>query len=298
MTTERETLQIIGSWMEDGRTRLPDHVLDAVLDQIPAAPQRRPAWPARRIADMSSFAKFAIAAAAVVVVAVVGYNLLAPSGTSQFGGVLPSAAPSSSPSAEPTSTQIPITPSGGAIDPGRYRWVSPVGDALVVIPDGWAGRPDGWIAKSDVSLGHNLPGTTSEVTHVYADACASEGRLEPVGTAADDLLAALDSQEGTDTVVSDVTAGSVVGQRIEIQQAADLPDRSPCRLGADGPLQIWADEAETGFLALGPDFRGVAYVFEVDGNRIVFSATVGPDATQADVEEVDAIVESFEFSPH
>ena len=38
MTTERETLRIIGSWMEDGRTRLPDHVLDAVLDQLPRPP--------------------------------------------------------------------------------------------------------------------------------------------------------------------------------------------------------------------------------------------------------------------
>ena len=28
MTPDRETLRIIGSWMEDGRTRLPDHVLD------------------------------------------------------------------------------------------------------------------------------------------------------------------------------------------------------------------------------------------------------------------------------
>ena len=49
MTTEHETLHIIGSWLEDGRTRLPDHVLDAVLDQLPATPQRRPGWSARRI---------------------------------------------------------------------------------------------------------------------------------------------------------------------------------------------------------------------------------------------------------
>jgi hypothetical protein len=297
MTTDREMERIVRSWLEPGLTTLTDDVLDPVLDQLPATPQRRPWSPARRIADMSAYAKFAMAAAAVVVVAIVGYNLLTPFGTSQPGGVSPSVAPSASPSAEPTSSQIPVTPSGGAIDPGRYRWVSPVGDALILIPEGWAGSPDGWIVKSDVSLGHNLPGTKSEVTHVYSDACASEGRLDPIGTAADDLLTALDSQENTDTVVSDVTAGSVVGQRVEIQQAADLPDRSSCRNGVDGPMQIWADEAETGFFAFAPDSRAVAYVFEVGGNRVVFSATLGPDATQADVDEVDAIVESSRFSP-
>ena len=81
MTTERETLRIIGSWMEDGRTRLPDHVLDAVLDQLPSTPQRRPGWLARRITHMNAFAKYAIAAAAVVVVAIVGLNLVGGSGS-------------------------------------------------------------------------------------------------------------------------------------------------------------------------------------------------------------------------
>ena len=76
MTPDRETLRIIGSWMEDGRTRLPEHVLDAVLDQLPSTPQRRPGWRARRISHVNGLAKFAIAAVVAVVAALLGFNFL------------------------------------------------------------------------------------------------------------------------------------------------------------------------------------------------------------------------------
>ena len=67
--------RIVRSWLEPGLTTLTDDVLDAVMDQLPATPQRR-RWSARRIADMNRLAKYAIATAAVVVIALVGFNLL------------------------------------------------------------------------------------------------------------------------------------------------------------------------------------------------------------------------------
>ena len=48
MSTDRDTTRIVRSWLEEGATALPDRVLDAVLDQVPATSQRRPLWPARR----------------------------------------------------------------------------------------------------------------------------------------------------------------------------------------------------------------------------------------------------------
>ena len=83
MSTDRDVTRIVRSWLEEGATALPDRVLDTVLDQLPATPQRRAWWPARRFEKMNNFAKVAIAAAAVVVVAVVGLNVLPRSG----GGV-------------------------------------------------------------------------------------------------------------------------------------------------------------------------------------------------------------------
>ena len=296
MTTDRETLQRMAAWLEDGRTQLPDHVLDAVLEQLPSKRQRRPRWPARRVTDMNPIAKFAIAAAAVVVVAIVGFNLLRPAAPSQVGGM-------ASPSPEPSSSPAPLAPTTGAIEPGRYRWTSPGGEVSFALPDGWTGQPEGLITKNidtaaDITLGHNLPGSRYEVTHVYADACLSENALEPIGDTVADLVGALDAQASTDVVVRDVAAGSVVGQRVEVNEAPGV-DRSTCRYGAEAgagaPLQIWADEAETDYFAFAPGFRGVVYAFDVDGERFAFNATIGPEATEADVAAVDAVVESFEF---
>ena len=50
MSTDRDTTRIVRSWLEEGATALPDRVLDAVLDQVPATSQRRSWWPAWRFA--------------------------------------------------------------------------------------------------------------------------------------------------------------------------------------------------------------------------------------------------------
>lgn len=84
MSTDRETTPLVRSWLDEGATSLPDRVLDAVLDQVPATPQRRSWWPAWRSNPMNTYAKLITAAAAVLVVAVVGYQFLP--GRSGAGG--------------------------------------------------------------------------------------------------------------------------------------------------------------------------------------------------------------------
>ena len=136
MTTERETLNTIGLWLEEGRTRLPDHVLDAVLDQLPATPQRPLGSPARRIPHMNALAKFEIAAAAVLV-AIVGLFFLRGSGASDVGNAPPAAAVSPSPSTDP-SAGLHMPPETGPIDPGAYQLPLPRGGLMtLVVPAGW-----------------------------------------------------------------------------------------------------------------------------------------------------------------
>lgn len=94
MSTDRETTRIVRSWLEEGVTALPDRVLDTVLDQLPATPQRRSWWPAWRTNPMNTYAKLLAAAAAILVVAVVGYQFLPRNGGS---GGQPTIAPSPSP---------------------------------------------------------------------------------------------------------------------------------------------------------------------------------------------------------
>ena len=42
MSTDRDVTRIVRSWLEEGVTALPDRVLDAVLDQLPATPSAGP----------------------------------------------------------------------------------------------------------------------------------------------------------------------------------------------------------------------------------------------------------------
>ena len=94
MSTDRETTRLVRSWLEEGVTRLPDRVLDVVLDQVPATPQRRRFWSAWRPNQMNLYAKLLAGAAAVLVVAVVGYQFL-PGRGPDFGGATAAPSPTS-----------------------------------------------------------------------------------------------------------------------------------------------------------------------------------------------------------
>jgi hypothetical protein len=171
--------------------------------------------------------------------------------------------------------------------------------------------PDGWIATEDglgrdigtareITLVHYLPDSRYEVTHVYADACQSAGQLRPVGPGVPDLLNALDGQLGTDLVDgwTEFPLETADGFWAQIREARDL-DRSTCRYGSAGPLQVWADEAETGWFAMAPGNEAAVYAFEVNGTRVVFTGTFQPEAPGLDGAErgaFDAIVSSFEFA--
>ena len=94
MTTERDrSTRIVLSWLREDTHENAERVLLQALDEVDTTPQRRSWWPARRISDMNTQIKALLAVAAVVAIAVVGYNLLpGPGGT---GG--PNATPSPTP---------------------------------------------------------------------------------------------------------------------------------------------------------------------------------------------------------
>ncbi|HET9852545.1 MAG TPA: hypothetical protein VFP56_08585 [Candidatus Limnocylindrales bacterium] len=97
MTTERDSrTRVVLSWLREDAHENAERVLLSALDEVDLTQQRRPRWPVGRFDPMSSYAKLAAAAAAVLVVAVVGYQLL-PGRTGP--GAPPTAAPS--PSAAP-----------------------------------------------------------------------------------------------------------------------------------------------------------------------------------------------------
>ena len=92
MNDRSDISRLVRSWLLEDEHDSADHVLQNVLGLVDTTRQRRSWWPARRYADMNTYTKLALAAAAVVVVAVLGYNLIP-----RLGIVGPGATPAPSP---------------------------------------------------------------------------------------------------------------------------------------------------------------------------------------------------------
>jgi energy-converting hydrogenase Eha subunit A len=145
--SEPDATRIVRLWLEEGATALPDRVLDAVLDQLPVTPQRRPFRLAWRTPIMNNTVRLVAAAAAVVVVALIGYQLLV---APNVGGPDASPSPSLPAATAPPSGSAPgeftaCVPSNAASQEGTDETVvvqHPEGDMTVERRRGftWAGN--------------------------------------------------------------------------------------------------------------------------------------------------------------
>ena len=242
---------------------------------------------------MNNFARFAIAAAAVVVIAIVGINLLPRSG----GVGAPGATPTPSPS--PTASPIAL-PSVGSLQPGTYsiddRNVTQATHFIFTAPAGWT------TAQGFVTKNANQPGevglSTWVVTHVYADSCRhTTDSLVAVGTSPDKLVSTLVALKNR--VVSqptDVTLGGFPAKRLELSVPAGL-DVSTCEFGS---IKDWPDPGpdESGGLCCGgPGHVDVVYVVYINGKALAVVARHLPGSSPQDLAELQAIVDSIKITP-
>ena len=91
---ENEFDRTARAWLSDGPSRMADRAVLSALEEIHTTRQRRSWWPAWRSNPMNTYVKVIAAALAVLLVAVVGYQLLPRNGG--VGGQ-PTTAPSPSP---------------------------------------------------------------------------------------------------------------------------------------------------------------------------------------------------------
>ena len=284
MSTDRDVTRIVRSWLEEGATALPDRVLDNVLDLLPATPQRRSWWPTRRFPQMNNLARVLIAAAAVVAVAIIGYNLLP--GTNDVGGPPESLSPTPTlaPTSSPTPADFSAQEGGGtALAPGSYviTYLSPL-RITVTVPAGWEkGYLDWALFASRVSIAFMT------VDNLYVDPCAADPRLrEPaVGPTVDDLATALGNVPGLQaTAPSDVTVAGFTGKRMDLTASETWCGGEPKMWetsgGVDspggGPMRLW--------------------ILDVDGTRLVLGVPHN-GAAPAGLAEVQAIVDSIQIEP-
>jgi hypothetical protein len=323
MSTERDVNRIVRSWLEEGVSALPDRVLDTVLDQLPATPQRRARWPVRRFGQMNSFTKFAVAAAAVVLIAFVGLRLLPGEGGV---GTLPSpsASPASSPStappsptASPLASNVPAKFPEGPLQAGTYT-VAPFSSGLgmchvppqsgcsetdadntiritITVPEGWSG------IDTAVWLEENQPPSGAAVGFgrggwLLSDPCKYIDTDVPVGPTVADFVDAVAQHPILDTTAPvDVTLGGYTGKYFDLQVPADISmcETDPGNPGS-GPIYR---PYEPGIYAQGPSHRWHLWVLDVDGVRVVVQSMDYAGTSEQHRTELQAMVDSIQIEP-
>jgi hypothetical protein len=312
MSTERDVNRIVRSWLEEGVSALPDRVLDTVLDQLPATPQRRAWWPVRRFGEMNSFTKFAITAAAVAVVAVVGINLLSRSGGVGVPG--PSASSNPTQSLSPTQSPSPSTASNvnvvGSFAPGTTYLMR---DTCCMGPGGisLSVPGPGWFTIDSVILGKNVLGDPDQydvylspqlVGNLYTGGCNWRGTAldPPVGPTVDDLATALVAQAGPGaSPPTPVTVGGHSGKKVELSIPEGI-DVNTCDSDGDFPIfGRWYTGAMLNFGAApwtyGDAQHNTVYIVDVDGTRQVIDTMYLPGTSAANLAELDQVVASIRF---
>jgi hypothetical protein len=279
MNTPRPPDDLLAVWLDENNVPLPAATRRAIGVGIGTVRQRRrPIWlPSRRFTDMNSFAKLAIAAAAVVVVVVAGIQFLPRSGTS--GG-------QPSPTAAPTATPAFAPLTEGSLAPGRYALYDGLATSIEV-PAGWIGKPP-FVRKIGAGGAGLWWGPGVPDAQVFSDACKGP-ILKPVDGTVRGLVDALDAQVGTDATITEVTLGGLPATRVDL-----VKDLASCSGGADAPLHIWS--TTSGSTALSPGARGIVYVLEKDGELVVFIG-VNFNATASDEAELERVIASTQFGP-
>ena len=282
MVADRNLARVVRSWLRTDEHESADRVLETVLDLLDATPQRRPSWPARRIADMNTLTRVAVAAAAVVLVAIAGFKLLPlPTGPATTPGPTP----------EPT-PRLYYWPAN--LEPGTYAtsfiWNVPLAVTFTV-PEGWESRDIELIRKGHVSL------SVTAVEDVARTVCESGFQDPRVGQSVEDLAAAIGAIDGIEVAEAVVTElGGVPAISLGYSVPSDLPCAEEDAVLWTLPEGLVADVAPVGPLAW-PARAGSSSVWlvEVNGVRLAIVATSSPDATTDETFELQGIVDSLRF---
>ena len=281
MSTDRDVTSIVRSWLDEGVTALPDRVLDAVLDQVPATPQRRAWWPVRRLPTMNNTAKLTLAAAAVVAVALLGIRFLAP-GTGTGG-----------PGATPTPTPEPQALVDGAHGPGIFTTeffsedpANPVQFTFELPADWGAARP--WVIGPDAE-GDGAVIAFVQPNGIYSDPCLdNQGPSDVAVGSAAELASALTEHEAyAATATGEFSTNGYSGIRMELVMPSDL-DYSTCE---GGQFWVW----EEPFFEESPAGWDL-WILDVDGVTAVVLAEVA-SATPQEQDQIEQIVDSIQIQP-
>ena len=299
MTAPRDPDRLIQTFLSEGETDLPDWAYEAVRRDIQRTRQRVVLGPWRE-PHMSTIARVAIAAAAVVAIGLAWINF----GPPDKKGVGAQQTPAPTPS--PSPHQLP---NAGAIEPGRY-WLNAVGESdVILLPRIAVTLPAGWTADGDLVLKNYAPDLNTgefdasdagagpalvawQMSGTFVDPCTNHTLVKPTpGPSIDALADAFARQPGTAaSPPTAVTVDGYSGKFVELTVTADI---AKC----PGTFWIWASPDGNSRFVQGTNEMDRMYILDVEGHRFTFDARIPARTTAADRAELEAVIASIEIQP-
>jgi hypothetical protein len=216
-----------------------------------------------------------------------------PAPGSSLRPVAASAAPSASSEGSPAAA---VRVSGSVLGGGIYPGYS------LEVPAGWEAL--GEFTVKSAGGPHVMGIGVWDVARVPSDPCLWAASIGYPGPTVDDLVRALEAQVSRNASAAvDVMLAGYPGRYLEWSVPADLIVTGDADFeGCD----VDPSDGHRNFVSWFGDGQGIRYqqvagqvdrlwILDVDGQRLVVDATYSPDATPADLDELDLVVRSLEF---
>jgi hypothetical protein len=300
MTDSRNPDQLIRAFLSEGVEELPDRVFDSVRDQLRHNHQRVVIGP-WRTPLMTNTIRIAVAAAAVLVVAFIGFQFF---GGTNVGGPAPSPSQSESPTLEPTpspsATPAAAFPPAGAMAVGTHSMT------LAGVPLSMELTATGWRSNGDFGFdkGNYLSSTSdaasfilwpqSAADNTFGDPCTETPLDPPAGPSAAERAAAVSTLAGIELVSGPtaVTVGGHPAQHVVIK----IPDTIGC---APDKFYLWYDAddptGELGRYATALGSTIYVWIIDVDGTIVWIDGETYATSGSGAAQEVEQIVNSIQF---
>lgn len=167
--------------------------------------------------------------------------------------------------------------------------------------EGWSTEDGGFIVKAGPSV---MGVSVWEVDRVPRDPCRWKAQLDRPGPTVDDLVQALVAQKTRNaSTPTAVTIGGHSGMTLDWSVPADAVVTGDADFeGCDDPGNGHQDFVSWLPTGSGERYQQMAgqvdrlWVLDVDGQRLVIDGTYSPDATEADRDSLDRLVQSLEFT--
>jgi len=310
MSAPRDLDRLLQSFLKEGPQELPDPSYDEVRDRIEHKRQRAFIGP-WRTPDVNRYLQIGLAAAAVLVIAVVGFQYL---GRSNSGG------PGATETPQPTATQEPSSsPAAELLAGSSYvLWDYAQGGLKIVVTipaAGWFGNAGGGVLRKDDSAGApdgaevtvfamtNYGVVATGGVSVYGDPCHW---ASPMGnhrvTTVDEAIAALSAQPSRDaSAPADITHDGYAGKYITLH----VPNDAVFSACDEGQFRTLYSQSAGGrgsvARAEDPGQFDLFRVLDVDGQLVIFDLAYfgGGEGTPASVmDEMAGIIESAIFESY